>query len=410
MLRKVPLSRRAPGVARRVPGQARAGAGRLGGLVRARRGARAGLPDLAGRGCAIPGRRRRRARGDLPRRRTSTSGCSGWSPSRSPAAQAAARAAGMPIGIVADLAIGAHPGGADAWAGQDVYAPGFTVGAPPDAFNQRGQDWALPPPHPGGLPRSPTGRWRTWWRRPSAWPPTGPRSAGRRARAGCGSTTSWGCPGCGGFPPGSRRGGRVRAATTRRRRSARWRLRPPRPARSSSARTSAPSSRGCATRSRRAACWAPRCCGSSGAGPASRSRRSGGGGTAWSRSPPTTCRPPPRSCPAQQVTDRLALGLLARPEAEERAEAAKALDDWLGALVGEGLLPSRDPDRRRVHRRAVRLPGPDARPDDRRHLAEAAGETRSQNMPGTTTEYPNWKLPLCGPDGEPVLLEDLSPR
>ena len=41
-------------------------------------------------------------------------------------------------------------------------------------------------------------------------------------------------------------------------------------------------------------------------------------------------------------------------------------------------------------------------------LAEAAGETRSQNMPGTFAEYPNWKLPLCGPGGEPVLLEDLA--
>ena len=29
-------------------------------------------------------------------------------------------------------------------------------------------------------------------------------------------------------------------------------------------------------------------------------------------------------------------------------------------------------------------------------------------MPGTCDEYPNWKLPLCGPDGEPVLLEDLA--
>jgi 4-alpha-glucanotransferase len=42
------------------------------------------------------------------------------------------------------------------------------------------------------------------------------------------------------------------------------------------------------------------------------------------------------------------------------------------------------------------------------NLAEAAGETRSQNMPGTCDEYPNWKLPLCGPDGEPVMLEDLA--
>ena len=66
-------------------------------------------------------------------------------------AQAAAREAGMAIGIIADLAIGAHPGGADAWAGQEFLARGFTVGAPPDAFNQRGQDWALPPYHPQAL-------------------------------------------------------------------------------------------------------------------------------------------------------------------------------------------------------------------------------------------------------------------
>ena len=32
------------------------------------------------------------------------------------AAQAAARAAGMSIGVIGDLAVGAHPGGADAWA------------------------------------------------------------------------------------------------------------------------------------------------------------------------------------------------------------------------------------------------------------------------------------------------------
>jgi 4-alpha-glucanotransferase len=42
------------------------------------------------------------------------------------------------------------------------------------------------------------------------------------------------------------------------------------------------------------------------------------------------------------------------------------------------------------------------------NLAEAAGEIRSQNMPGTSTEYLNWLLPLCGPSGEPVLLEDLA--
>jgi 4-alpha-glucanotransferase len=51
----------------------------------------------------------------------------------------------MPVGIVHDLAVGVDPEGADAWALQDVLATGVTVGAPPDTFNQKGQDWGLPP-------------------------------------------------------------------------------------------------------------------------------------------------------------------------------------------------------------------------------------------------------------------------
>jgi 4-alpha-glucanotransferase len=43
------------------------------------------------------------------------------------------------------------PGGADAWALQDVLAPQVTVGAPPDAFSQQGQDWRLPPWRPDRL-------------------------------------------------------------------------------------------------------------------------------------------------------------------------------------------------------------------------------------------------------------------
>jgi 4-alpha-glucanotransferase len=54
-----------------------------------------------------------------------------------------AAAAGMAIGIVHDLAVGIDPGGADAWMLQDVIAAGAKIGAPPDAFNQQGQDWGL---------------------------------------------------------------------------------------------------------------------------------------------------------------------------------------------------------------------------------------------------------------------------
>lgn len=67
------------------------------------------------------------------------------------AAQLAAADAGMPIGVVHDLAVGVDPGGADAWALQDVLASGARVGVPPDTYNQRGQDWALPPWHPQRL-------------------------------------------------------------------------------------------------------------------------------------------------------------------------------------------------------------------------------------------------------------------
>ena len=53
--------------------------------------------------------------------------------------------AGAAIPLLADLAIGVDPGGADGWMWQDVLARGVTVGAPPDAFNRRGQDWGFNP-------------------------------------------------------------------------------------------------------------------------------------------------------------------------------------------------------------------------------------------------------------------------
>ncbi|KQS69355.1 4-alpha-glucanotransferase [Modestobacter sp. Leaf380] len=47
--------------------------------------------------------------------------------------------------VIQDLPIGVSGGGADAWAWQDVLATGVSVGAPPDAFNSKGQDWGSPP-------------------------------------------------------------------------------------------------------------------------------------------------------------------------------------------------------------------------------------------------------------------------
>lgn len=47
--------------------------------------------------------------------------------------------------VIQDLPIGFDPDGADAWSWQDLLAQDVSVGAPPDALNGDGQDWALPP-------------------------------------------------------------------------------------------------------------------------------------------------------------------------------------------------------------------------------------------------------------------------
>ena len=49
------------------------------------------------------------------------------------------------IPLMQDLPIGVNPDGADAWAWQDVFADGATVGSPPDEYNTLGQDWGLRP-------------------------------------------------------------------------------------------------------------------------------------------------------------------------------------------------------------------------------------------------------------------------
>lgn len=59
--------------------------------------------------------------------------------------------AGMRIGILHDLAVGVHPSGADAWSLNRSLARGVSVGAPPDVYNQRGQDWSQPPLRPDAL-------------------------------------------------------------------------------------------------------------------------------------------------------------------------------------------------------------------------------------------------------------------
>lgn len=61
------------------------------------------------------------------------------------------KAAGLGIGLYCDLAVAVNPGGAAAWADPDSLIVGASVGAPPDLFNQMGQNWGLAPLSPIGL-------------------------------------------------------------------------------------------------------------------------------------------------------------------------------------------------------------------------------------------------------------------
>jgi 4-alpha-glucanotransferase len=313
------------------------------------------------------------------------------------AAQEAARAAGMAIGIIADLAIGAHPGGADAWAGQAFFARGFTVGAPPDGFNQRGQDWGLPPMHPralaaagyrpladlinanlsigGGLRIDHVmGLSRLWWI-PAGAPPTAgayvyydaPGTLGTLAAAAAVSGSVVVGEDLGTVEPWLREALAARGVLGT---QMLW------------------FERGWANEPLAPQWWREN-----------------------SMVTVSTHDLPPAAAflSGSQVTDRAKLGLLARSEEDERAEADRTVNDWIGALVAQGLLPAGE--RPTADEFTVALYGFLAKTPAKLiavNMAEAVGEVRSQNMPGTCEEYPNWKLPLCGPDGQPVMLEDLA--
>lgn len=59
------------------------------------------------------------------------------------AAHTAGREAGMRLGLLADLAVGASPDGSHAWSRQADLMRGMSVGAPPDIYNPLGQNWGI---------------------------------------------------------------------------------------------------------------------------------------------------------------------------------------------------------------------------------------------------------------------------
>ncbi|MFI5687099.1 4-alpha-glucanotransferase [Streptomyces sp. NPDC051636] len=321
------------------------------------------------------------------------------------AAQRAAREAGMPVGIVHDLAVGVHPGGADAWAQRDYFAAGMSVGAPPDAFNARGQDWGLPPWRPDRLAASGhapyrrllralfryagalridhvMGLFRLWWV-PQGQPPTEGTyvrydaeamlallalEASRAGAVVIGEDL-------GTVEPGVRETLQRRGVLGT---SVLW-----------FERDWAGDGRPLPPESWRADCLA----------------------TATTHDlPPTAAR-----LTGEHVELRDSLGLLTRPLAQERAEATADTQEWLAVLGRLGLLgpaaSAAEADEagiQAVHRFLLRTP---ARMIGV-WLPDGIGDRRPQNLPGTWDQYPNWRLPIADAEGRAVTLEELtgSPR
>ncbi|RSX53396.1 4-alpha-glucanotransferase [Bifidobacterium dolichotidis] len=68
------------------------------------------------------------------------------------AAQQAAKDNGMALGLMQDMAVGVHTYSSDVWWSPERFAVGqVTVGCPPDFYNQQGQDWGQPPFNPNYL-------------------------------------------------------------------------------------------------------------------------------------------------------------------------------------------------------------------------------------------------------------------
>ena len=77
------------------------------------------------------------------------------------AAQTAARESGMALGLMQDMAVGVHSLGSDVWWNPERFAVGsVTVGCPPDFYNQQGQDWGQPPFNPNYLAKTGYGVYR----------------------------------------------------------------------------------------------------------------------------------------------------------------------------------------------------------------------------------------------------------
>ena len=319
------------------------------------------------------------------------------------AAQRVAREAGMQVGIVHDLAVGVHPGGADAWAQQEYFAAGMSVGAPPDAFNARGQDWGLPPWRPDRLAESGyepyrrllralfryagalridhvMGLYRLWWV-PQGHPPTEGTyvrydaeamlailvlEASRAGAVVIGEDL-------GTVEPGVRETLRSRGVLGT------------------------------------SVLWFERDWDGDGRPLPPDAWRSDCLATATTHDlPPTAAR-----LTGDHVELRDGLGLLTRPLEQERAEATADTGEWLELLSRLGLLrgthgghcvSEEEAEIQAVHRFLLSTPARMVGV----WLPDGVGDRRPQNLPGTWDQYPNWRLPIADAEGKAVTLEELA--
>ncbi|MGK5550821.1 4-alpha-glucanotransferase [Actinomadura kijaniata] len=323
------------------------------------------------------------------------------------AAQSAARAAGMHIGIVHDLAVGVAHGSADVWMNRPLFAEGISVGAPPDEFNQLGQDWGQPPWHPGRLAEAAYLPYREmlnaalrhggglrldhamqvsrlWWIPEGGSPAEG--TYVRYDRDVLLSCLTWEAARTGAVVVGEDLGtveAEVREDLAARgvlgtsllwfERDEEGRPKPP-----------------------------------------SRWRELSLATVGTHDMPPIT-----GFLHGDHIELRDRLGLYTRTLDEELADHRRQLGEWLDLLHEEGLLATppktvlaalrrgqTDHDAEvtaALHAFLLRTPARLVGVS----LADAAGERRTQNQPGTVDEYPNWRIPLADAEGRPLPLDDL---
>lgn len=310
-------------------------------------------------------------------------------------AQSAAKAAGMRVGIMNDLAVGVSATSAEAWMLGDTFARGVSVGAPPDHFNQTGQDWGQAPWRPdrlaelsyapfrnmvAGLLRHTggirvdhiMGLFRLWWVPQGMGPTKGTYVRYNHEamvgilvleahRAGAvvvgedlGVVEPW-------VRVYLRDRGILGTSIAWFERDGNGQILPPES-------------------------WREYCMASV-----------------------TTHDLPPTAgyLDAAHVKLQHQLGLLTEGLDAELDQARREREDWLALLRERGLLTGEEPSTEDIvlalHRFLVATPARMLCAA----LTDAVGDHRTQNQPGTTDEYPNWRVPLSGPDGTPMSLEDV---